>query len=600
MSTTQRPAPAVAGRRRSARLAFGNEEIAQSALQDNRENNGGVVQQQQQQQISSSSSSSKRMKKDGESQGDIGIVGGRSSGGSTANGGDRSESRSGSGSRAAGTGKKVAVSHDDEEEDDDGFRFTRTRSKRTKLVAQAAVPESVPEEEELAMTTNNRTGKHVNPEPKPKIKPPEKDLVVKSRRRSARVASGVVSEKPQEPRENAEEKKSGDVSDTKGSIRTTTTKKEDIRKVDEQVVVTSVQDTTKKIAIPFSDTPVIKRNKEFRQHGSKGHRRSSTGLRGRRASSLIDGGSDGEHRSKQAGWQDDDHVMRYADKCCKALPHREVGVTDFYKHIAGEGLSEPRRMKQLLTWCGTRALEDNPLHASDEDAGTLAAQVILKELLKDFSKCSEMSDWFSREETVPKAVIKKPNPRNIANAARVEELEKQVRGLREERANWESFFAAPPPTTRSTAEPTSSAISISLPPPPPAPLQQDSSSDRPPPAIHHLSEINPTLLSDPQQSTILTQLTESNSSTTTIRASTQNALQSLSSGLEFTIDRFADGIHKVGAYQTTTDRVADTVMGMLARRLEERDRSIKEKAGTSDLKLGEVLRSLARLDEGGR
>lgn len=34
-------------------------------------------------------------------------------------------------------------------------------------------------------------------------------------------------------------------------------------------------------------------------------------------------------------------------------------------------------MKQLLTWCGTRALEDNPLHASDEDSGTLAGELAL-------------------------------------------------------------------------------------------------------------------------------------------------------------------------------------------------------------------------------
>lgn len=31
-------------------------------------------------------------------------------------------------------------------------------------------------------------------------------------------------------------------------------------------------------------------------------------------------------------------------------------------------------MKQLLTWCGIRALEDYPLHASDEDSSTLAGE----------------------------------------------------------------------------------------------------------------------------------------------------------------------------------------------------------------------------------
>ena len=43
-----------------------------------------------------------------------------------------------------------------------------------------------------------------------------------------------------------------------------------------------------KIALPFADTPIIRRNKEMRK--TNGSRRSSLGNRGRRASSLIDTG----------------------------------------------------------------------------------------------------------------------------------------------------------------------------------------------------------------------------------------------------------------------------------------------------------------------
>lgn len=47
-----------------------------------------------------------------------------------------------------------------------------------------------------------------------------------------------------------------------------------------------------RIALPFADTPVIRRNKAMREgKGGKGERRSSLGLRGRRASSLIDSGN---------------------------------------------------------------------------------------------------------------------------------------------------------------------------------------------------------------------------------------------------------------------------------------------------------------------
>lgn len=97
-----------------------------------------------------------------------------------------------------------------------------------------------------------------------------------------------------------------------------------------------------KIALPFSDTPINNRNKEFRKKGGAGGgggRRSSMSMRGRRASSLIENGH-------------------------SAIPHREVGAEQFFKHIEAEGLSEPRRMKQLLTWCGERALSEKPAHGT--------------------------------------------------------------------------------------------------------------------------------------------------------------------------------------------------------------------------------------------
>ena len=50
-----------------------------------------------------------------------------------------------------------------------------------------------------------------------------------------------------------------------------------------------------------------------------------------------------------------------------ALPHREVETADFYKHIESEGLTEPRRMRQLLIWCGTRAMGEKPLGSRSED-----------------------------------------------------------------------------------------------------------------------------------------------------------------------------------------------------------------------------------------
>lgn len=120
-----------------------------------------------------------------------------------------------------------------------------------------------------------------------------------------------------------------------------------------------------KVALPMADTPVIQRNKELRGgKGDKGKRRSSLSMRGRRASSLIDSGaSNGEfsHLRLVTGREvaDTDFVL--------ALPHREVGTADFFKHIADDGLPEPRRMRQLLIWCATRAIGDKPKGGSDPD-----------------------------------------------------------------------------------------------------------------------------------------------------------------------------------------------------------------------------------------
>lgn len=177
-----------------------------------------------------------------------------------------------------------------------------------------------------------------------------------------------------------------------------------------------------KIALPFADTPVIRRNKEMRENkGKKGERRSSLSLRGRRASSLIETGSSN-------GRIDDPFEATGLTKFT-ALPHNEVEVSDFYKHIEAEGLPEPRRMRQLLTWCATRSLDQKPMGASFEVSSAIAAaRVIQDELLKDLGNKSELSDWFSREDnTAPSENLpERPNPKNIQNTEKIAELEQQI------------------------------------------------------------------------------------------------------------------------------------------------------------------------------
>lgn len=77
-------------------------------------------------------------------------------------------------------------------------------------------------------------------------------------------------------------------------------------------------------------------------------------------------------------------------------------------------------------------------------------------------------------------------------------------------------------------------------------------------------------------------------------------LQELQSGLEFKVDQFADGVHKMEQYQQTAGRVANKILAISAVRLEERDKREKEATGTRDLPMQEVLRSLSRILPEGR
>jgi len=101
-------------------------------------------------------------------------------------------------------------------------------------------------------------------------------------------------------------------------------------------------------------------------------------------------------------------------------------------------------MKQLLTWCGSRALPAKPSGDVKNANAIMAARAIQQELIDDFASKPELSDWFSRvrgwasvryefgliviqEETAPPPVVKKPNPQNEMNKAKLEELEDEVK-----------------------------------------------------------------------------------------------------------------------------------------------------------------------------
>ncbi|RDW62597.1 hypothetical protein BP5796_10899 [Coleophoma crateriformis] len=294
------------------------------------------------------------------------------------------------------------------------------------------------------------------------------------------------------------------------------------------------------ISLPCSDTPVINRNKELRKKGG-GQRRSSLGMRGRRASSLIDNGH-------------------------SALPHREVEMREFYKHIESDGLSEPRRMKMLLMWTGERVLPEKPSHGDPDAQAKHSACIIADQLLKEFSTKSEFSDWFAREEsaTLPTKVIKLPNPRNTQYAEKITEMEANIKKLQEERKQWKAL-AKPPPSLPPLFQSTNETLTA--------------------------SDIDSSIL-DPEQAAILSSL---EASSTNLRKQAIERLSRIQASLEFKVDQFADGVHKLERYQDTASRAADQILALSALRLDDRDRKEKEEIGTKDVPMQEVLRSLSRI-----
>ncbi|KAH6984012.1 Mis12-Mtw1 protein family-domain-containing protein [Ilyonectria destructans] len=291
-----------------------------------------------------------------------------------------------------------------------------------------------------------------------------------------------------------------------------------------------------KIALPMSDTPVINRNKAMRKKGN-GNRRSSLGMRGRRASSLIDSGQ-------------------------TAIPHREVDPASFYKHIEADGLTEPRRMKQLLTWCGERALTENPPHGTPN--AILGARAVQDQLLKGFAARSEFSDWFSRDDDVPKApVVLMPNPRNIELDEKIAQLEINVKRRKE------------------------SLASNSKPTPEQPPLFAENETD---PIV--LPDFD---LLDPEEGKIGGYLADEAVSFEAIRSQTESRLRAIQSSLEFHIDQLSDNVHKLEQRVLVAGKEAEKVLSISALRLRQRKEREKTRAGTKEMPIMEVLRSLGNI-----
>ena len=175
------------------------------------------------------------------------------------------------------------------DEEDDGFAFTRTRAKKAKADAiRANATEKPNQNEQIESAPTRKPKKKANGSPSAA---PVEDLGKTSKRRSPRHSGehgnadppALVVKKRRKDRASSEVKQ-----DHGGDKSYTDTEQAKPKTQQDHTQPIEISFDATKIALPFADTPIIRRNKEMRKTNAA--RRSSLGMRGRRASSLIDTG----------------------------------------------------------------------------------------------------------------------------------------------------------------------------------------------------------------------------------------------------------------------------------------------------------------------
>ncbi|KAK6514212.1 hypothetical protein TWF506_008616 [Arthrobotrys conoides] len=299
----------------------------------------------------------------------------------------------------------------------------------------------------------------------------------------------------------------------------------------------------KPLKVPLAaieDTPLVrKRNKEMRE--AKGHRRSSLGLRGRRASSLSNG--------------------------FIAAPHPDVLPNDFYKHLDPETI-ETQRMQQLLAWCSKCALSEKRARGRDAQSNArAAARVIEEDILADLTgKKLNVNWWDASEGTESTAdVPKKPNPKNEDHKRKIEALEKQLEQLNCEKKAWSEIGEKVPEKI---------------------PRNQKEGGMQP-------EDLDAGLLR-PEEAAVIPKFENSDKAIGQI----QDVMSRGRGSLEFKVDQFSHGMHKAQQYSLYAKGVTEKILGKASSVLDVRQEAAMKAAGTTALPLHEVLKSISHLDRG--
>lgn len=131
-----------------------------------------------------------------------------------------------------------------------------------------------------------------------------------------------------------------------------------------------------------------------------------------------------------------------------ARPHSEVSPREFYK-LLDLSMPEPDRMRQLLSWCFRRSLDNAAPSSSDTAESETAhgvAKVIKQELLEDLQAGRISTSWYSIDaddsHVVTSKRIVRPNPQNEANRESIEVFRQKLEQLQRERVQWLDAYEA--------------------------------------------------------------------------------------------------------------------------------------------------------------
>ncbi|KAI5853979.1 kinetochore-associated protein Dsn1/Mis13 [Tricharina praecox] len=228
---------------------------------------------------------------------------------------------------------------------------------------------------------------------------------------------------------------------------------------------------------------------------------------------------------------------------------------------------ENTRMKQLLVWCGRRALDSlgdappvpPPSQGSSggvDQSARHIARVIAESVVKEISTNGALSTWFTRANSPASAAIKKPNPKNEENQTKEKELLAQLESLDTECSTWKALRALDKPDF------------------PLLPAEGDDD---------HTALLRPAERA----------FAEARRSGDDVIAAAKRLVKQQTTDIEFDMDRFADSVHRLQIYGDAADRLAGQVLVGAGEAVRRNDAIVKKTVGTDGLPLQEVLRSIS-------